>query len=309
MTEPIHDIHPRDTDQDTSKLLDEFSDLISETVNFGTHILKWDVEGATGNDENIPISMMLRHILELTDSVSILVKHSSIDPCKPLLRVVLETFLGLEYILEKDTQKRALGFLVWQSHKQLLLCQKMDPSDKSHSQFLQKLRADKSTISGISPPIIGNINDQIENFKKTLALPLYAEAEAEYQRIISTGGKVRTWYQLFSDIRNLEQLSNYLSRQALYEIPYRAWSGPTHGTDIIQSKLSVSDGGKAEIVQIRFIKDAQMVTNFAVTLAIFTYQVMSKNRMPKYKSKWAEWYASIRDSYLKLTGENLIVVK
>jgi hypothetical protein len=110
MTEPIRDILPRNEHQpELDELLLQFSNGIDEVVNFGTHILKWEVNEATGRDENIPVAMMLRHTLELTDSLSILGRHSSIDPCKPILRSILETLFGLEYILENDTRNRALA--------------------------------------------------------------------------------------------------------------------------------------------------------------------------------------------------------
>src|SRR5690349_8409285 len=99
MTLPVLEILPRDKRGPAEiELLSKFSILIDEFINFGTHVLKWELETAKGGDENIPISMMFRHLLELGDSISILVKNSSIDPCKLQLRGILEALLGLEYI-------------------------------------------------------------------------------------------------------------------------------------------------------------------------------------------------------------------
>lgn len=307
MTRPIQDIHPKDIEQnEISELLKQFSDIVSETVNHGTHILKWEVTEATGSDENIPIAMMLRHILELTDAVSILVEKSSIDPCKTLLRSILETLLQLEYILESNTKERALSFLVWHYHKEIMLAKKLTPTDPSYTQLVQKIQADKSTTSGITPPVINNLADHIDNLEKILQLPLYATSEAEYQRLIAAGSKVKNWYQLFGNINNFEQLANHLNRQALYEVLYRGWSGPTHGTDIIQSKLSKSANGQGEIVQIRFVKDAQMVTHYAVTLGLMAYQIMVDKRIVKHKIENAQWYLTISKAYLQLAGQPLI---
>ncbi len=306
MTDPIKEIHPRDLQPELEPILLEFSKGIEEIVNFGTHILKWDIDEARGTDENVPITMMLRHILEMLDAVSILVKNSSIDPCKPLLRGILETFLGLEYILESDTKNRALGFLIWHSHKKLKFSRKLIPGNQSYDQFKSILKKDKFLKNEKNLIQIPGLENNISNLEALISLPLYTLAEKEYQLLISSGKKNPAWYQLFNGPENLEQLANYLNRQALYEILYRSWSGPTHGTDVLTSKLSQTPSGHAEIVQIRFAKDAQQVTQFSFSLGLLIYQMMTEKRIPNYKMNYANWFLTIQKLYLKLTKEKLI---
>jgi hypothetical protein len=308
MTEPIEEIHPRQEDPEIEKLLIEFSKGIEEVVNFGTHVLKWEVTEATGTDENIPVAMMLRHFLEMMDAVSILVRKSSIDPCKPLLRGILETFFGLEYILEADTKNRALAFLIWHYHKDLKLSKKLTPGEQSYNQLKSKLNQDKTLSGQSNPPSIPGLDKHILNLEKLISLPLYDEVEKEYQSLIASGRKNPAWHQLFNGPENIEQLANHLKRQGLYEVLYRSWSGPTHGTDIITSKLSQSAEGHAEIVQIRYVKDAQMVTQFAFTLGIMVYQLLTDKRIPNHKLNVANWYLTVQQLYMKLTNEKLIVV-
>jgi hypothetical protein len=80
--------------QELLKTLGRFADLIQETVNFGTHVLEWELGSAPGGDETAPITLSLRHILELLDSVSINIRNACVDPCKLLLRGALESFFG-----------------------------------------------------------------------------------------------------------------------------------------------------------------------------------------------------------------------
>lgn len=309
MTEPVKDLHPKEIEPEVKKLLNQFSDLISETVNYGTHILNWDVQKATGSDENIPITLMLRHILELTDSISILVKESSIDPCKPLLRAALESLLQLEYILEEKTVERSLSFLVWNYHKQIKFSKKLIPGDLSNSELKRKMQMDKLMASNPNTPIIQGLENHIANMERAIQQPLYQAAENEYQRLRTNGSKVKNWYELYSNLKSFEQLANHLNRQALYEILYRGWSGPTHGTDILQGKLSKSQDGMGEIVQMRFVKDAQTVTYYAMLLNIMTFQMMTEKRIPDYAQNRAQWYLTIRDAFLKLSSEQLIDLK
>jgi hypothetical protein len=308
MTEPVDDIFPRDDKQpEVDELLLQFSKGIDEVVNYGTHILKWEVSEGTSGDENVPIAMMLRHILELTDSISILVRNASIDPCKLILRGILETVFGLEYILESDTENRALGFIVWHFNKQLKFYKKINPGEQAFNQFEKKLQMDKSTLNGIKLPVIPDIQKRIQELEQILSTR-YATTQTEYQKLISSGIKNPSWYQLFNGPKSMEQLATYLNRQALYEVLYRDWSGPTHGTDIIQNKLFKSTDGDAQMVQIRYVKDAQVVTQHVFNLSLIAYQIMTNKRITGHKLDLSQWYLTIRDFFMRLTNEKLINV-
>ena len=86
MTKPVNQILPREIDPGVEQLLLKFSTLIDEFVNFGTQVFKWVIEESRGTDEQMPLLMFFRDMLEKADSISILVRNSSIDPSKVLLR-------------------------------------------------------------------------------------------------------------------------------------------------------------------------------------------------------------------------------
>ena len=47
------------------RTLGRFAFLIEESVNFGTHVLEWELEASAQTRENAPISLSMRHVLEL----------------------------------------------------------------------------------------------------------------------------------------------------------------------------------------------------------------------------------------------------
>jgi hypothetical protein len=62
-TNPIDDILPLKRDEYLIKIQNHCSELVAEIVNFGTHIVKWDVEvKREEKDNNIP-TLFLRNIL------------------------------------------------------------------------------------------------------------------------------------------------------------------------------------------------------------------------------------------------------
>ena len=97
---------------------------------------------------------------------------------------------------------------------------------------------------------------------------IYKKFHEEYLNIKRTSKKIPNWYSLFSGPKDLEGLATYLGYIALYEVFYRALSGPTHWTDIIQCKFVPNDRGSVDIFQIRYFKEAQPVTGQAISLTI-----------------------------------------
>ena len=136
MTQPVNEILPKQIDLGLQQILDDFSLNIDEVVNYGTHILKWLLDFSKGNgDENLPLTMFFRDMLEKADSISILVKNSSIDPSKVILRSLFELHLFIEYLNEKYFTDRSMSFIVWHTKDKL----KINRSFKKGSQEYKNL--------------------------------------------------------------------------------------------------------------------------------------------------------------------------
>ncbi|MEQ5791617.1 hypothetical protein J4E06_11180 [Muricauda sp. NFXS6] len=88
--EVVEDLLPRELNPELSKELERLSNKIDNAVDFGTNLIKWDVDKKLNGDENIPPLLFLRKILDLADSISVLVRNSCIDSCKPLIRSMIE---------------------------------------------------------------------------------------------------------------------------------------------------------------------------------------------------------------------------
>lgn len=93
MFPPVKEIIPREVDPRIKDLLNHFSVLISECVNFGSNIFTWKKYSKI-DAEVIAPPMLFRHFLDLTDSISILIKEGCADPSKLLLRGLLETYFS-----------------------------------------------------------------------------------------------------------------------------------------------------------------------------------------------------------------------
>lgn len=306
-TEPIKGVIPRELEPGIAELLDNFSKGIEETVNFGSHILNWDAKITRGGDENFPPALLFRHFLELLDSVSILVRNSSIDPCKLVLRGALEVYFSLEYIFEKDTEDRSMAFLVWHNHKNIKRHKSFDPNEEQGKQMQSSFNKDK-LISGINLKSDPKLQLHINKLERLLKTPKYQKGEAEYQRLKNGGEKNPPWYRLFNGPKNVEELAARLKLAGLYEMFYRYWSGPTHGTDVIQGKAFDNPLGGTNIIQIRYAKDAQAITSQSMILLLKVFRLYIKNRIPEKEKDYASWYiSSSRDFFQKVCSKEQLI--
>lgn len=306
MYDPVGNIIPRVPDPKLKEIVDKLSLLIDQFVDFGSNVLQWDAEVKRIEQYNAPIMLSFRHFLELLDSTSILVKQSSIDPCKLQLRGMLETYLSLSYMLEKDTPKRSMAFLVWHIHQQIKTLQKGDAESQMGKEFRAKLKKDKYT-KHLAVPSDPNAKERIAAREALLKDSVHQEAEAEYQRLRSTGEKDPAWYRFYGGPKSMVELADKLYYMALYDLLYRKWSGPVHGTDVIAGKTSIAPDGTTEIWQLRTYKDVQHVGQWALNLSLMMFEFYVDKRIPERKDDYRKWYLTIQEPYLRIASPEPLI--
>lgn len=311
MNNPIKDVLPREIESEGLKnLLNYYANGIDQVVNFGTHVIKWDLELMNRDvlgDKHLPIMLSLRNFVELVDSTSILIRQSSIDPCKVILRSMLETYFNLEYLLEKDSEQRALNFMGWHSMQKLKFYKKLDNSRPEGKQLLSKIKKDKTT-QNFQIGNIPNLEEAINNIESLFQKKEYSSIKQEFTRLKKQGEKNPKWHRLFNGPKTLVDLANHVNLSGLYEFLYRFWSGPIHGTDIIDGKIVQNNEQKIDMFQIRFPKDAQAVSNYIVSISLMVYMLIIDKRIPSKRSDFENWYLTIQDFYLKLGSSNNIEI-
>jgi hypothetical protein len=294
----------------TKSILGQFGCLIDETRAFGTHVLQWHMDSAVGGDDVVPISLSIRHILELMGAVSSCVKNANIDPCKIVLRAMLESFLGLTYMLQNDTRRRAFAFLAVEAHQRLKHLRMLDLSTEEGKKYLSLVRDDENASSfspRISPEMIATAINNAEEFLQTEGV---GEALTEIINLKKTKKKRNpNWYSLYGGPANLEELATTVGHQLLYAFFYRYWSRSTHGIDVIQGKLGRSASGRPGIFQLEIPTDAQALTQITATLALATYRLVLTKYSPSKIADLDKWYQSeIRNMFMELTKTRLINV-
>jgi len=311
MTTPNTHVIPREIPEKIQPIITWLADSLDEVVNFGSNIIEWDNKPVSDGEENIAPMMLLRHLLDVVDSISILTRNATGDPAKILARAVLEITLYLEYLFEKDTHNRAMAFLVEDTIRLIKSMKKIHPNKKESKEMYEVFKSE-NLLSNLNVTI--KDTEELDNFLKSkeslLQLPQFKNAYKEYEKLKKNGEANPKWYRYFNGPKNIEALAKHLKQRSLYEIIYRKWSGSVHGTDIYLGKIqSTEDPGKVDIVQIRFVKDVQEVVSYSLIMACKVFRLYIQKRIPGKNMEYANWYLQIRDSFIKITSKKYIKVE
>lgn len=316
MTDPINEIHPKTPYPEINTILKYFSDSIDEVVNYGTHLLKWIADSTGQGDYKLPTMMFFRSLLEKADSISILVRHSSIDPSKAILRSLFETHLSIAYLNEKYCEDRSMAFLVWNSKNIISANRAFIKGNQEFKELKSRIEKDSNYLTIEDLENLPSAKPIIDNQISLLNKPEYNRVEKEYERTKKLINNP-SWYSLFNGPRNIEQLAKDLNMSTFYPILYRPWSGSVHGTDIINGKIvksenSIETDGKvgADIIQLRLPTDAQQVSAYTLVFLFMTYNKLIEEIIPSKKQDYLSWYLLTRSITSKITNkEQLINVK
>ncbi|MDP1728487.1 MAG: DUF5677 domain-containing protein [Bacteroidota bacterium] len=267
--------------------LNHFVQGIENLVNFGVQIVGWDLDQEGKSDEHLPPILFLRNYIEVIDAISILVRHSSIDPCKNLLRTALENLANIEYLLEKDTNQRSLSFLVWNFVNGHMSALKVDGKSLEYKQLRDAYNKDRF-LKTSTPSIHPDAEQAKANSVALLAHDKYKAVHLEYRR---TAKRIQNpnWYSLFNGPRTMKKLCEHLEINVLYELVYRTFSESIHGTDIIQGMIYSAGPGRSAIAQIRHPVAVHNVTTLCTNLTLVLYTDYIQKRLPDKHADFLKW--------------------
>ncbi len=113
-TEPSKNILDPESDINLAKpAIDLASQTLREAVNHGTTLYeRCRTTSKADADEAFPVLALYLHILQMTDSIEVLISNSCIEPAKLLIRSAFEAKLSLEFMNEKMTRTRGIAWII-----------------------------------------------------------------------------------------------------------------------------------------------------------------------------------------------------
>ena len=304
-TKAIESLLPKELPRDIDNVLAGLSVTIDEVVSYGTHVLNWcGNSGVTGN-EHAPLMLSFRHVLEILDATSVLVRKSCFEPAKLLLRSVFETSLNMEYLLQSDFECRSRDFIYF-----LTLQQKKN--------FKSILEHKRKQVGSITNPIIQKkmsstikkIENEIGIIDKQLDRPYLAESKKEFAAYKKKyNSSPSYWFSLRNGPYSIANLAAALNKKERYLILYKEWSQLTHGMGIFRKKIQRAANGGIYFIQLRLPEDNDIIPSLSISFGLETIQLMIKRYVPQRILEMKCWYnTEIRKKLLALSEKKPILI-
>ncbi len=268
---PDLEIFPQYHDEEVQKTLDTCSSAISQLIAVGTHLLRWELEDdLKSEDERGVIGVFFKRILDLLDSTALLLKAGSVDPCINQLRALLEITLAFEYLLQAETQKKCLCYLLTDLDKDLAFYESMVDDDFGRN--------------------IPDLAERINHFKENINNTIFDQIRPEYiSKAFKPDGSRKNvdikWYNLFTRMNSLKYLADFLDKANYYKIVYSYASNVTHGTSLTGRNLFIEDG-QLSLEQLRNPHDAEEIAKIIIDLGKQAYKAIIKRRSTE---QWQEY--------------------
>ena len=221
------------------------------------------------------VFLLARHVAEEIDAISVLAAAGCADPCKAHLRSAFEAELQMLYILEKESENRAIAYHLAEHHKQLKDLKKIDPNEDSGKRLRDELKNDPGPL-GILEDIPTKVcQKQAEQIIGILHKPPFIEIDEEWQK---SKKKYPAWYSLFSGPNNIHDLAYHLGKAFWYEFPYSDFSGQIHAGNSVKNVARNRKDPTGENQALRPLRrpyGLQTVCQYALGVSIETEQILA----------------------------------
>lgn len=300
-TEPYKPLLNRDMSKVLPKVVIDFvSPLLQETINFATQVYQRCQTSKEGKpDEAYPSLAVYLHIIQMSDSIDVLISNGCAESASLLLRSAFEARLALEYMLEKNIKQRAISWMVKNIIGRIEELENFDPTHPKGKEFRNTF--EREGIGKIATfPVIPNLSDAIRKLKENLEKPGYAEAYVEYTAMVKKGRKYPEWYSFFNGPKNLKELAEYQKQGYVYQTFYASWSRMSHVKDAAHLTLLLEDRTNV-LGPIRNPMNSIHIGARALSVLLETTKLMINKYRPYESSKFDNWYGKeVRDKHIML---------
>lgn len=294
---------------DFHKLINRLGELLDKVVAMGTHVVHWQTD--PGLDSPLAIHrssqyLLSLHLVEQIDAIASMVRQGLAEPCKLVLRAMIESMLGIAYMHESEVVRRGLSYHIGHIHDQIAWLRKLDPDTQEGMQFKAKMDRNFCEINlSICPEVA---RAEAEKYMAILSRDEFSTIEAAWQEAKKKQHRRPAWYSLFDGPRNVGELADQLRRSAWYEGLYRIWSADIHATDSLGNIIRGPKNQKG-IRPIRHPEGVETISCHAISLALDAYRVIIESVVPGKRDEFLGWYVEhIRNGYQAIAREKLITV-
>lgn len=307
LEEPYQPILDRKTPiEDVKKHFHEQIKLLQEIANYGSNLIPRCFRSSKRKppDDIVILSVLLKQIVAMIDAVEVLVSHGAVFATHLPARSLFETWLYIEWILKKDTSKRAKQYYVWDLRKRQYWDRRAIKGYKEQEEFSKAINKFDSMLEEWESQE-NKAKEELEQIENLLDRNAYKEINQEFDRL--KGGRKYdvAWYRPWGP-KSLGHMASKLGLKAEYLILYDEFSRIMHATDF-QRHVVIGEG-LINFEPVRKLDEFGFLVSIVINLSIRVYRTILhhyrsaeiQNFNNKYANEWRNRFLSIKKVKYKI---------
>lgn len=274
---------------DIEKNLKPWIDLLSDVTNYGSNLIPRCFSSSKRSLKDVVVlAILLRQVVAMLDGVEILLSRGASHAANPQMRALFEASVFIAWILEGDSEKKAIYYYVHNLRRKRLWASRTQPNSAESQEFIAMMN---NVGVKISDEITESGAQQVRDIDRVLSQPRLAEVNKDFE----TQHKRRTfdpaWYVPLG-LHSFRAVARAVNQVPLYTILYSGASEVMHASSYEHHVII----GKGEITfqPIRSMEGFANVLHFSITIAFSTFRrILAEYRaeeLPafsrKYKENW-----------------------
>jgi Family of unknown function (DUF5677) len=285
---------------EVASVLIKWADIFAELTNFGSRIMSLVQFRTESHPFKVATMLLFREALIRIDKFSILFRAGAAESCRPDVRALIEIAIYLRYLgIQKvpgERQNKSLSLIYHFKLKQLSEMKLSSPNTQESKQMKAKMRREVSMIKYDLRN--DKIVARIAALEKELNGPIFEEVRLQRQ---SSKLSNPEWFSLFGGPQGLDSLAERVKLPAAYELGYKHYSSPTHGTgSLLDITYEVSLTAEPSLLPIRTALHGWYTSEEAQMFAheIFIRFLELQFEHTTAKQIWNDWFNRAMDEEL-----------
>jgi hypothetical protein len=285
-------------------------ELLREVTNYGSRLIpRCFVSSKRKLPDIVVLGVLLKQAVAMLDAVEVLVSQGALYAAHVPARALFEAYLYINWILQKDKEKRATYYYVWQLRRLRTWDRRVIPTTSEHLRFKKAIKQLNLSQDGEKQQ---DASKEISEIDKLLSKDGYKEINAEFDKIkMSNRDYDKQWY-LPCGAKSIADMARQLEIEPQYDIFYAQFSEIAHAQSFRKHILVKGKGIVFE--PIRHLEGIRSFLTIVLALAIGLYQsVLNEYRsgeLPnfsrKYLEEWRSRFLSIKDVKYTVSEDTMI---
>jgi hypothetical protein len=275
-------------------------DALRDMVGYGTNLIpRVHAFSDKGDASMVVIGVLLKQIVEMLDAIDVLMSHGNSFPALLQVRAAFEASLYMDWILQADSDKRALYYIVANLRDEATWARRSISGSAEKTAYETALG---KTIKHSDPAMIDSEGrKQLTGIEAILANPKYQPIDAAFTA--ARGKRYEPhWYQVLG-VKSLRKMAEQVNRVVHYEVIYDRGSDAMHA-GLYKDHLKTRKG-EFVMRSLRNLADGRDVFVFTMIVAMHSFQAVLTHYRPdevkagalarRYVERWQKAFFSIPD--------------